>query len=153
MSIESKAKTQIDVANICDDCMSNCGSCPYSKKWVSLEDAQKEITNLQECNKFWGGYAAALKIENEKLVAKIEAAKAIMQEWFDSENWDESYDHEILCRLDVVLNNRKMAVASDLKIPRNREQKQEENSVELLHRYRNEYAEQGNEENKENTSP
>lgn len=110
----------------------------------------------------------------ETLVAKIEAAKAIMQEWFDSENWDESYDHEILCRLDIVLNNRKMAVASDLKIPRKETQigitkadtyedviggkslkggsvikslQKEEPSAELIQRYRSEYAEQGNEEN------
>jgi uncharacterized protein YcnI len=67
----------------------------------------------------WQRYKKAY--EQEK--AKIEAAKKIMQEWFDSENLDESYDHEILCRLDIVLNERKTSDASELQIPRKEEGK------------------------------
>jgi uncharacterized protein YukE len=44
-----------------------------------LEDAQKEISTLQEYSKFWGGFAAKLNVENQKLEAKIEAANNILR--------------------------------------------------------------------------
>lgn len=102
--LEKQAKTIKDFYQDCICQIISKGKHPKKfdeqQKWVPLKEAQKAFVDNEVLFK-----AAYIRIT--ELEGKIEVAKAIMQEWFDSENWDESYDHEILCRLDIVLNDRK----------------------------------------------
>jgi hypothetical protein len=79
MILESKTTKQIcQLTDIWYD-NGSIASNFLEQKWVPLEDAQKEISTLQEYSKFWGGFAAKLNVENQKLEAKIEAANNILR--------------------------------------------------------------------------
>lgn len=115
-----------------------------------LADAQKEISRLTSIIETEQIIGKAEWRKGKELEAKIEAVNDKIQAF---EKWlalGTPFESAKFDRSKVLEEYRKFF---EINFPRNREQKQEENSVELLHRYRNEYAEQGNEENKENTTP
>jgi len=152
MSIESKAVSRSELCELCkfkhpttNDCKNTC----EKEKWVPLVGAKKEIEKWRQQQKDdYTTYFEAVSDRDSEIVelkAKIEAANEIItkydkwfhtkcwQPWIIAEKWKDTFDN----------------LRGALYIPR----KEAEDSVELLHRYRNEYAEQGNEESKENTTP